>query len=161
MWLGAQDCARSLWVVTVLVMRFCVCLCERVFGTVGWRVIRREDPSPVSIKVAGSPHFLLSPGSAHFFDCSRHTSRENTNISKTSTDNSHPPLHHHTSTSLSSHFAPFCTSSLCLFFPNFCNLSLVSLRLSSLRPLSLWQAKHHCHGERDDNNEAVANHTDC
>lgn len=111
---------RSLWVVTTLVMWFCVCLCERVFGTVGWRVIRREDPSPLSIKVAGSLRFLLSPGSAHFCDCSRHTDRENINISKTSTDNSHPPpptattpLH------LSPLILPSFAHPLFAFFPQF------------------------------------------
>lgn len=76
--------------------------------------------------------------------CSQHTSRANINISKLSVNS---PL----SISLS---LLILASRLHSLFP----FSLSVVRCVSL---SIQQGKHHCHGERDDNNEAAANHTDC
>ena len=151
MWLGALACTWLLWAATVLVVMW---FCVSVFGTVGWL----SDPARRSLSSINLSHQLTPLASVTrvypALYCSQHTSRENINISKPSTDNS-PPLYF----------------SLFLILPSFprfafaffliCNLSLVSLRLSSLLSLSLQQGKHHCHGERDDNNEAAANHTDC
>lgn len=76
--------------------------------------------------------------------CSQHTSRANINISNLSVNS---PL----SISLS---LLILASLLHSLFP----FSLSVVRCVSL---SIQQGKHHCHGERDDNNEAAANHTDC
>lgn len=148
MWFRAFDSMSVLWVAAVLSK---MCMCEDVRLSWLWAILW-EDPSLVSIKVTSSLHLLLSPRFTQLSAAANTLS--NINISKPSTDNS-LPLYFSLFLYCPLFSIPFLSFSLFRSLP--CSLSLTDSPSFS----SLQQGKHHCHGEKDDNNEAAANHTYC